>query len=55
MKPSAGGIYTADRSSYDSNSALDKPNLAKNMMDNPRAGAASSGLNSQDSVDEEDG
>lgn len=52
MKPSAGGIYVANRTSYDNNEALDKPNLAKNMMDNPRAGSGSSGLDSKKSVDE---
>jgi len=37
MKPSAGGTYTADRDSYDANTGLDKPELAKGMLRNPRA------------------
>ena len=41
MKPSAGGIYTADRSSYDQNIALDKPEIATGMTDNPRASGSS--------------
>jgi hypothetical protein len=36
MKPSAGGIYISDRDSYDGNTALDKPELATGMTDNPR-------------------
>ena len=42
MKPSAGGTYTADKDAYDANTALDKSELAKNMMDNPRSGSARS-------------
>jgi hypothetical protein len=42
QKPSAGGIYTADKQTYDQDTTLDKPELAKRMMDNPRAGASRS-------------
>ncbi len=38
MKPSAAPLFTADKDSYDVNTALDKPELAKGMMDNIRAG-----------------
>lgn len=37
MKPSAGGIYQADTDRYDADASLDKPEISKHIMDNPRA------------------
>lgn len=37
-QPSAGGIFVADTTSYDENDALEQPNVAVGMHDNPRVG-----------------
>lgn len=42
IKPSAGGVYTTDKDTYDTDTTLDKPELAKGMMNNPRSGSAKS-------------
>lgn len=37
MKPSAGGIYDSETDTYNKDTSLDKAEIAKRMMDNPRA------------------
>lgn len=42
MRPSAGGVYTSDKDDYDTDTSLDKPEIAKGMTNNPRSGSAES-------------
>jgi hypothetical protein len=37
MKPSAGGVIQSETDSYDKDTSLDKPEIAKRMHRNPRA------------------
>ncbi len=41
-QPSAGGVFVADTTSYDENTALEQPNVAVGMHDNPQSGDQSS-------------
>lgn len=36
MRPSAGGIYESDKDTYNQDTSLDKPGIAKKLMSNPR-------------------